>query len=229
MLRFTDPPPQAIPQAVPAPTLQRLRRPRGTGARGEGRRGQYPCLPHPRTARQAGAPVETGIKTSDDAGYFPKLELPDPGELFRRDSEAAALRAHQLDARKRPGGVRVIFPEETPVSQDVYRGRSFPHMVELVEPGFVCHRRLLYEQPNFERQGWDFGVLQPGISLGIFWYDTLLLPYHTFSRPCQSYDCNAGKCLPGDPTPLYLYREPFSLTGFVAQAGTVIGGFFVFP
>jgi hypothetical protein len=102
-------------------------------------------------------------------------------------------------------------------------------MVELVEPGYVCHRRLLFEQPNFERYGYDYGILQPGISLGIFWYDTLSLPYHAFSRPCRNYDCSSGKCLPGDPVPLYLYKEPFSLTGLVAQTGVVLGGFFAFP
>ena len=87
----------------------------------------------------------------------------------------------------------------------------------------------LFRQPNLERHGWDLGVLSPFVSAGGFVYDLALLPYHKWSRPFQCSDSSAGKCLPGDPTPFYLYPEEFSVTGLVGQTATVLGILYVFP
>jgi hypothetical protein len=102
-------------------------------------------------------------------------------------------------------------------------------MATQIEPSFVMHRRLLFEQPNSERQGWELGNLQSGISTLRFVYDVVALPYHTWTRPLQQWDSSAGKCLPGDATPLFLYREELSFTGLVAQTGALAGGFLLFP
>src|SRR5439155_17432134 len=105
----------------------------------------------------------------------------------------------------------------------------FPKMVELVEPSYVCHGRLLWEQPNFERLGYNFGVLQPALCLGVFYYDTALLPYHVWSDWRCTMDCTYGRCMPGDQAPLLVPRERFSVTGLVGQSATLIGIGFLFP
>lgn len=166
----------------------------------------------------------------DETDFDVPLDLPGPDKLFQRLSEADVKESIREKAKKRPGTGRVTFPEYTPLTRETQvPPRHYGQMVETVEPNVLCHGRLYFEQPNFERQGWDLGVLSPAVCLGVFWYDVALLPYHHWTRPCQRYDCNAGKCLPGDPTPLYLYHEEFSLTGAVGQAAAIVGGFYVFP
>jgi hypothetical protein len=88
---------------------------------------------------------------------------------------------------------------------------------------------LYFEQPNIERGLWDFGVFAPVLSVGKFYWDIATLPYHWGTRPGQHYDTSAGKCLPGDPIPFYLYPPELSLTGVAAQAAAVTGAFFIFP
>lgn len=159
---------------------------------------------------------------------FIRPELPGPQRLFMRDSEADFF-DRLSRAMKKNDGTRAIFPDDPVVSKETYRPRNFPHMVQLVEPSFVCHGRLYFEQPNFERAGYNFGVLQPAICLGVFYYDMALLPYHMWTDLHNREECNVGKCLPGDQSPLLFPRERFSVTGLVGAAGTGIGLGFLFP
>ena len=62
-------------------------------------------------------------------------------------------------------------------------------------------RRLYFEQPNFDRTGYDFGILTPVLCVGAFYYDLVLLPYHFGTDPQNRTECSAGKCLPGDQAP----------------------------
>jgi hypothetical protein len=157
-----------------------------------------------------------------------RTDLPTPDILFRRDSEAPVLeRIRQESAR--PGGQRIIFPEKTPVSKEPYTPRDFPQTASVVEHGHVAHRRLFFEQKNFDRQLWEVGYLQPGISGFRFFYDTVMMPYHCGTDVLRRWDSSAGKCLPGDDTPLYCYREPFSVTGLTFQVFAVAGGILIFP
>ncbi|HWY87256.1 MAG TPA: hypothetical protein VNX28_11055 [Gemmataceae bacterium] len=156
------------------------------------------------------------------------LELPGADRVFRRDSENDFYERIRQDSVK-PGQGPVIFPEESPLTNETYARRAFPRRVEGVEPAYVCHGRLFFEQPNFERAGWDLGIVTPFANMGKYYYDLVLLPYHAWTRPFERTDCSAGKCLPGDPTPLYLYPEEFSVTGLVGQAGVVTGLFYLFP
>jgi hypothetical protein len=158
-----------------------------------------------------------------------QTELPGLDRLTRRESEPQFFERIRQESRRRPTSARVYFPDEEPISNDTYTPRSFPRLVHLVEPVFVCHGRLYFEQPNFERYGWDLGPMQPAVNLAIFYYDIIMLPYHCGTDPCHKYECNAGKCLPGDPTPLLLYREKLSITGLAAESATILGGFFAFP
>jgi hypothetical protein len=169
---------------------------------------------------------ERGEDTYD---FAVSTELPGPEKLFERDSEKDFLERIRQDYKAKPGSSRIIFPESPPLTTEAYQKRSFPNIVRGVEPSYVCHGRLLFEQPNFERQGWDLSIITPLVNLGVFYYDVATLPYHSWTRPFQQTDCSAGKCLPGDRTPFYLYPEEFSVTGLVGQAAVVTGLFYLFP
>ncbi|MSQ95739.1 MAG: hypothetical protein EXR98_14455 [Gemmataceae bacterium] len=182
--------------------------------------------------RKLGAP-------EDSAEVYVRLELPGPQRLFTRESESQFFERLAQDIRKTPGA-RAIFPEEPSISKVTLTQMPFPRVDPItkktyafqqttVEPCYVYHGRLYFEQPNFERTGWNFGVLQPAISLGVFYYDLALLPYHVCSDLQRGAECSAGKCLPGDPAPLLLPRERFSVTGLVGQTSVILGGYYLFP
>jgi hypothetical protein len=99
----------------------------------------------------------------------------------------------------------------------------------VVEPSYLCYGRLYFEQKNFERYGWDLGPFTPLLSAAGFYWDLAWLPYHLATAPCRQYECSAGYCLPGSPVPLLLYPPELSLTGFVAEAGTVVAMVAIFP
>jgi len=164
----------------------------------------------------------------DEGGLTIRTDSPGLDRLTQRWSEEQFFESLRQDARRRPGMQRVYFPEEEPISTEAYAGRQSPYMVRFVEPHYVTHGRLLFEQKNFERYGWDIGPLSPAVEFGMYYYDLALLPYHVGSHAC-SCDTSAGKCLPGDATPFYLYREQFSITGLVFQGAAVFGGWFLFP
>ena len=98
----------------------------------------------------------------------------------------------------------------------------------LVAPSYVLHDRLLMEQVNMERYGWDLGILGPPTQVGLYFFDLAALPYRVLSRPMDRIDGSAGKYLPGDNVPLLLYPESFSLTGWAGMAGAYTGVPFVF-
>lgn len=169
-------------------------------------------------------------RSDEDADFVIRTDLPGPERLFdTRKSESMMRETIRRDSSIRTGPARTLFPEYPPVSTQAYSGRQFSRSTARVEPSYVCHGRLYFEQPNFERAGWDLGYLTPGINVGVYYYDLFMLPYHAWTDPCRCYDCNSGKCLPGDPSPFYLYREQFSISGLAAQTLAVGGGFFIFP
>jgi hypothetical protein len=187
----------------------------------------------------AAAQLRKQVREEENREPIIRTQLPGPQMLFLRESEAQYF--ERLRQRSRQQGADFLLPEELPVSNVTISQQSYPRIdpatkapfhpqVELVEPHYVYHRRLLFEQPNFERIGWDFKILQPAICLGVFYYDIAMLPYHIWTRPCDCVDCSAGKCLPGDPAPLTVTCEEFSVTGLLAEAGTIVGlTYFVCP
>jgi len=188
---------------------------------------KYPDQPPiVKTAAQFGGRGKIG---DDDLDFTIQTDLPGPDRLFERRSEKQLFDRIRMETVRRTGPNRVIFPEEIPVSKDPYVPRQFAQRSATVTPGFVNHYRLYFEQPNFERQGWELGYLQPLVSTGVFYYDTFLFPYHYFTEPHDQGDSNAGKCLPGDPTPLLCYKERFSVSGLLGQGATVTGLFFLLP
>ena len=156
------------------------------------------------------------------------LDLPGPQRLFTRESELHLYERIGQD-RKRTTGDKAIFPVEPIVTKQVYQARQFAPMHETVEPGYVLHGRLYFEQPNFERGLWNLGVAQPVVCLGVFAYDLVMYPYHFSTNLQDRADGNVGKCLPGDPAPFRVPIERFSVTGALGEAGAIIGGAFMFP
>jgi hypothetical protein len=169
------------------------------------------------------------LPADGDTEFTIRFDPPGPDLYFRRESENQVFDRILQEAQARPGAARVVFPERAPPSRDPYEPRRFLQMVAEIEPAFVMHRRLFFEQPNFDRYGSELGALQPGISTLRFFYDVALLPYHKWSYPRQHWDSSAGKLLPGDVVPLYWQREPLTLTGLTAQAMAITGGLFALP
>ena len=95
---------------------------------------------------------------------------------------------------------------------------------------YVVHRRLHFEEKNAERYGWDLGFIQPLVSTAFFYKDVLLLPNSVVSGFAYGFwDTNAGKCLPGSPTPYMLYPPGLTITGTTFEAVVITGAAFVFP
>jgi hypothetical protein len=202
-----------------------------------------PLLPAPEPMR--GMPVAPQPRRqqvpADVADLNLRTDLPGPQRQFMRESEANFYERVRQDAKRHPGGTPAIFPSDEPViSRVTYVQPSYPRLdprtrlpympnSTLVESGFVIHHRLLFEQPNFERVGYDFGVAQTFAQLGVFYYDLALLPYHACSTPQPAFESNIGKCLPGDPAPFVIPRERLSVTGLVGEAGGIIGLSYLFP
>lgn len=99
----------------------------------------------------------------------------------------------------------------------------------VIEPRYVVHRRLYFEEKNAERYGWDLGLAQPVVSTGIFFKDVLFWPAHLTSNFYERYDVSAGKCPPGSPVAYYLYPPNIDLKGGLVQTGVVIGTAFLLP
>ena len=106
---------------------------------------------------------------------------------------------------------------------------SYGPTAALIEPGYLVHRRLMFEEKNSERNGWDLGFIQPLVSTAAFYKDALLMPAHLASNLAERYDTSAGKCLPGNAVPYYLYPEEITLFGATVGAVAVTGAAFIFP
>ncbi|MFN4259502.1 MAG: hypothetical protein ACK4RK_09385 [Gemmataceae bacterium] len=175
-------------------------------------------------------PAPLSFSTDEAQEYQIHLTPPGPERVFGRlDSEKALQERMRQEARQRPIPERITFPRETVVTTEVYQGRHFPPMYEILEPAYVCYGRLLFEQKNLERYGWDLGPVQPLLSGLLFFADVACLPYNLGKRPCQRYETNAGYCLPGDPVPLYLYPPEISVPGTLTEASILLLLFVAFP
>ncbi|HEY8505589.1 MAG TPA: hypothetical protein VIL46_13475, partial [Gemmataceae bacterium] len=164
------------------------------------------------------------------APYEIRLEPPGPEELFRLESEAALRERLRQEARQRGRGDDVDeFPEEPVLSAVAYQGRSFPPYTRIIEPNYVCYRRLYFHQVNHERYGWDLGFITPVVSAGKFFWDVVRLPHDFASRPHCRYECSAGYCYPGDPVPYLLYPPGFTPLGLAAELGFATGLALIFP
>ena len=155
------------------------------------------------------------------------LEPPGPERIHKLASEEYLFQSWIEDARSRKE--RPEFPKEPVLSTEQYLGRQWPKQSLLVEPTYVNHGRLYYEELNAERYGWDLGFFSVPLGVAYFYKDVLLFPYHAFTDPCRCQDSSAGKCLPGDPVPYRLYPEGLSLSGAFGEAATIVALMAIFP
>ena len=166
-------------------------------------------------------------------------------ERVRRRQEAERENAERIKRGEKPlDGLPPVPPAagssdwEFPVrarvvpagTQYVAKTASYEPRTARVEPTFVVHRRLHFEEKNAERFGWDFGVLQPMVSTMHFYRDTLLWPQSLVtSCVVGKWDTSAGKCLPGSPVPYYLYPPGLTITGTVAEGVLITGISYIIP
>ncbi|WP_146576090.1 hypothetical protein [Neorhodopirellula pilleata] len=97
-------------------------------------------------------------------------------------------------------------------------GSAFPASYTWMTPG-TYHHPLYFEQVNLERYG--TGVhpcLQPALSAAHFFTTIPLLPYKMGDQCPGSTEYSLGHYRPGDCTPHYLHRRPWSWRGAGAQA-----------
>jgi hypothetical protein len=174
-------------------------------------------------------PYTGGKAPGEPTEYQPTVEPPGRDRLFRLDSEAQLFERMRQEALERVPLERITFPEEPILSRDVYLGRAWPQRTLQVEPNYVCYSRLLFQDLNSERYGWDLGLAQPFVSGSLFFFDFLTLPYHMFTDPCRRYDCSTGYCLPGDPVPYLIYPPNLSVPGSLAEVGAVFTLIAIFP
>jgi hypothetical protein len=182
-----------------------------------------PKLPMPKEG------AETRTTLDDLLRYQIRLDPPGPELVFRLESEAALEQRMRQEAKQQNLMESVVFPPLPILSKTEYQGRSFPQQVVFAEPHYVNYRRLLFEEKNAERYGWDFGIAQPMISSFYFVKDVLLLPNNLVSYPLRCYETSAGECLPGDPVPYILYPPEFTKEGILAELGVGTALFFIVP
>lgn len=169
---------------------------------------------------------------SDETRGLIQLEPPGFDRVFGRlESEANFNERIRQASRDRDLKDRAVFPVEPVISKEVVKmvHRTYPPSGVWVEPVYVAHGNLYFEQKNFERFGWDLGLLSPVVSAGKFYSDFVLLPYHMVSEIGRGADSSAGKCLPGDPVPFMLYPPGASLTGGMAEAAAIASLIAIFP
>ena len=158
---------------------------------------------------------------------------PDPQRVFRLESQSELIERMVRESKtgENPLGLKYPFdyPDYPAPSKEEFAIRQWEPLSEMVEPPYVCYRRLYFEQINSERYGWDLGLGHPLLSAGVFFWDVAWLPYHAFTEPFRRYECNAGYCLPGDPVPLLLYPPELNLPGALAEAAVISLGFAIFP
>jgi hypothetical protein len=180
---------------------------------------------------RAQLPAGPGEKTETANKYADILQLPGFNRVFGiRESEAESLTRMANRERENKQGERLEFPPSPELSRGRYAGRNWPEMRAFAEPNYVCYQKLLFEQKNLERYGWDLGpAVTPVVSALKFWVDVGLVPYHLATDPFRNYECSAGYCMPGDPVPFILYPPEISASGALAEATAIVGLVAVFP
>jgi hypothetical protein len=182
---------------------------------------QRVALQQPNVPPQPGSPEEQE--------YFIQLEPPSPQRLFRLDSETALQERMRQEALQRPSPDRIEFPNYKPLTTDKFVGRQWPGQTMTIEPAYTCYQKLLFENLNVDRYGWDLGIVGPFESAFHFYKDVVLLPYHCGMDCFRKYECDAGYCLPGDPVPYMCYPPHYSLTGAACEIAAGVAIAFIFP
>jgi hypothetical protein len=159
-----------------------------------------------------------------------QLEPPPFEQLYAvLQSEKDFQETMRQEALSRNPPQKISFPVEPILTRETYQRRYCGPLAMVVEPYYVGYGKLLFEQKNFERYGWDMGPTQPIMDFAVFYADVITMPYHFFSDPFRLWEYNTGYALPGDPIPLYLYPPELSITGATFQTAAVLAILAIFP
>jgi hypothetical protein len=170
-----------------------------------------------------------GLGDTQAAEQTIQLEPPGPNRLFRLESEDALKERWRQELQGPRPGDRQPYPDEPILTRESYFGRNWAPRTLTVEPNYLVYDRLLFEQPNFERYGWDLGPVSTALAPLSFFVDTAFIPYNLAKDPFRRYDSNAGFCLPGDPVPLMLYPPGLSASGGLAETAALLTLLAIFP
>ena len=176
-------------------------------------------------------PTTAALPTQTSITREKAFRLMSDAELNKRiaDELVQEARDRKIDSKPSnfaPPAVTPLVPVGT-----VYQSKtaSYPPAQTLLEPKYVVHRRLLFEEKNSERHGWDLGFVQPVVSAAFFYKDVFMWPTHLASHLWERYDTSAGKCPPGSPVPYFLYPPEVDILGLGTGASVMVGAAFIFP
>ena len=93
----------------------------------------------------------------------------------------------------------------------------------------LCHWPLYFEQPNLERYGHSFGLLQPFVSYGQFMATLPAIPYLAAIHPPCECIYTLGQYRPGSAAPFCCTRIPLRLDAAIIQGMVVTGLIFAIP
>lgn len=174
--------------------------------------------------------TQKGAAEEDKPEFQVQTSPPDLRRLSQLDSDSKLEERIRQETLERTKNEQVVFPEEPILSREVYMGRVglWPVRDLVVEPNYVAHGKLYFQQLNTERYGWDLGPVTPLVCVGKFYYDLLTVPITFGARPCER-EANTGYALPGDPVPLLLYPPEITITGAVLEVGVIAAIAAVFP
>ena len=158
------------------------------------------------------------------------VDIPGLQRLSQLDSDRKLEERIRQETRERTPNEQVVFPEQPILSRQIHMGRVglWPVRQLVVEPNFLVHRKLLFQQLNTERYGWDLGPITPLVCAGKFYTDLLTVPMAIGARPCER-DASTGYFLPGDPVPLLLYPPEITMTGSALEVGVILALVAIFP
>ena len=215
-------PAPTIPQAPPAAVVPL---PELVGVRGQDEKNPQPQPPK---------------TTPEQIAEYTKLEtrerifsLPDDATLEKYVRMRMVETALKQDPPIKLDESKLQFPELPDVGGGkpyVAKTVNYPPMRAQYDALYVVHRRLHFEDKNTERYGWDLGIVQPLVSAALFYKDVFLWPQSLASGCAYGFwDTNAGKCLPGSPTPYMLYPPGLTITGGAFEGVIITGVAFAIP
>ena len=150
--------------------------------------------------------------------------------ILERVREDLIRRQKEIGGKPDPGQFPPLSPVVPPGTPFIAKTVDYPPAFAVMEPKYVVHRRLHFEEKNSERYGWDLGFIQPFVSSVHFYKDVLLWPNSLVTGAVVGFwDTSAGKCLPGAPVPYYCYPPGLTITGTAAEAAVVTGVAFIIP
>lgn len=159
-----------------------------------------------------------------------KILVPKREDVFRLESDAVRNGRMQRELGDKKDAFPTLYAVAIADAAYTPKTATYPAMQAKLEPNYVIHGRLYFETMNTERGAWDLGALQPFISSGQFMKGVLFLPHNVASGIWRNrWDTSAGKCKPGDSTPLYMYPPGFTVSGLMWQTSVVVGLPFIFP